>query len=135
MPMGFFYGPQIDAYIGYANYSYGLDTSTADDITSSTFSGLLLGAQGSIPIQKQFRLFLNFDFIFNPGYEEEVATFGEEDSTSNYHLEFGSTYSYSPNTKILGSFGITSSTAKFISPTQEVSLKDSELKLGAVFTF
>lgn len=135
LPMGFFYGPQIDAYIGYASYTYGLDTSATDGFTEVSFSGILMGARGSIPIKKVFRAHVELSFLFNPGYEEEANVFGEDDSARNYTLEFGGKYLYAPNMTFDFAYGVNSSKASFVSPVRSVTVKQSTFKLGTTFTF
>ena len=72
LPMGFFYGPQVDAYFGYANYDYSLNTNTTDGYTDFTFSGLLLGIRGSVPNIESTRLYILFDFLLTSTYKEKV---------------------------------------------------------------
>ena len=133
--MGFFYGPQIDAYFGYANYTYELDTSSVDGFTEFNFSGILFGAKGSIPIQKVFRVFAEMSFLFNPGFEEETVVYGEDDSTRNYTLEIGGQYQYAPNMTFDLSYGVNSSKASFVNPVKSITVKQSTFKLGSTFTF
>lgn len=135
LPLGFFYGPQVDGYVGYASYSYGFDTQSSDEITAVKFKGLMLGARGSMPLIKDVRIYMLLDFIFKPGYSEEITIMGEADSTSNFNLELGGNYKYSPNMYFDGSIGYISSRAKFASPDREVSLKNTNFKLGAKFNF
>lgn len=135
LPMGFFYGPQIDAYVGYGSYTYGLDTSTADDITEVTFNGIMLGAKGSIPIQKLFRAHVEMSFLFSPGYEEVSPEYGEADSTRNYTIEVGGKYLYAPNMTFDLAYGVNSSKASFTGPVRSFTVKQSTLKLGTTFTY
>ena len=135
LPMGFFYGPQVDAYFGYASYTFGLDTSTADGFTEVSFKGILLGAKGSFPIQREFRAHLELGFLFSPKYTEEANVYGGDDSASAYNIDVGGSYLYSPNMTIDASYGITSAKAKFASPTASLKVKESALKVGTTFTF
>ncbi len=135
LPLGFFYGPQVDAYGGYASYSYSPDRNVPDGYVESQFKGLFFGAKGSIPMDKELRIFLNLDFMPFPGYDEDSRVYGKADSASNYHLEFGGSYLYSPSMSIEGSWNFTQSKANFVSPDREVRFKDSYLKLGAAFNF
>lgn len=135
LPLGFFYGPQIDGYLGYASYSYGLDNQTNDGIGEVEFSGLFLGARGSIPLMKLYRLYLSLDFMLGPSYQEEVTINGSDDSSSNFNLEFGGSYQYSPNMLIETSVTHTNSKAKFKGPERTLKLKDTSLKIGTSFNF
>ncbi len=135
LPLGFFYGPQIDAFTGYATYSYGFDTSVSDKISGVHFSGLLFGVRGTLPVHKLVKVSLQLDFIFNPTFEEDVVIFGDADSTSNYHMELGGSYIYSPSMTYELSLGYTSSNANFRTGDRSISLKETEIKAGALFTF
>lgn len=135
LPMGFFYGPQIDAYVGYGSYTYSLDTSTSDGFTEVTFSGILLGARGSIPIQKVLRAHIELSFLFSPGYTEEAAIYGEDDSARTYTLEIGGKYLYAPNMTFDFAYGVNSSKASFVGPVRSISVQQSTFKLGTTFTF
>lgn len=135
LPMGFFYGPQIDAYIGYGNYTYGLDTASSDGFTEVSFKGILMGAKGSIPIKKVFRAHVELSFLFSPGFTEEANVYGDNDSARNYTLDFGGKYLYAPNMTFDFAYGVNSSKASFVSPVRSITVKQSTFKLGTTFTF
>ncbi|MDO9181091.1 MAG: hypothetical protein Q7U04_01720 [Bacteriovorax sp.] len=135
LPMGFFYGPQIDAFVGYANYNYGLTTNTTDGYTDTTFSGLLVGTKGSIPILESTRLYIMFDFLLTSSYKEKVVVFRTDESSSNYHLEFGGQYLYAPNITLSGGLSVMSNKANFTGVTKEEQFKDVSAKIGTIFTF
>lgn len=136
LPLGFFYGPQIDGYAGYSSVSYGLDTQLADGFTDFSFKGVMFGARGSIPVIKNVRGFLDLGFIFNPGFDQEATIFSsEEDTTSHYKLQVGATYQYSPSVTIDSAFQLQHSEAKFVNPVRNVKAKDSSLKIGTTYTF
>ncbi|MFA6237191.1 MAG: hypothetical protein WC635_07685 [Bacteriovorax sp.] len=135
LPMGFFYGPQVDAFVGYGNYIYGLNTNTADGFTEFTFSGVLLGTRGSIPVLESTRIYLLFDFLITSSYKEKVAVFGADESSSNYHLELGGQYLYAPNITFSGGLAVLSNKANFTGATKEEQFKDVSAKIGTIFTF
>lgn len=136
LPLGFFYGPQIDGYVGYSSAKYGLDTQTADGFTEFTFKGITFGARGSIPVIKEVRGFIDLGFIFNPGFEQEAIVFDvEEESASHFKLQVGAIYQYSPSVTIDGGYQLQVSEAKFLNPVRNVKAKDSSLKLGTTYTF
>lgn len=135
LPLGFFYGPQVDGYIGYGKYSYGFDTQESDEVSAVSFKGILFGVRGSMPLIKNVRIHLLLDFLFNSKYEEDVEIFGEADSTSNFNLEFGGNYKYSPNMYFDGGINFVNNKAKFESPQRTVSLKNTNFKFGAKFNF
>lgn len=135
LPLGFFYGPQVDGYLGYARYGFGFDTSRTDGITGVSFSGIMLGAKGSMPIHKLFRIFLMLDFLFNPGFSEDVRVNGTADSTSTFNIEIGGNYQYNPNMTFDAGIGYISSKAEFKSTVTSIAIKKTALRIGATFTF
>jgi hypothetical protein len=134
LPMGFFYGPQVDAYIGYGSYTYGLDTAAVDGFSETKFSGILIGAKGSIPLQKVLRAYVELSLLFSPSFSDQINT-AEADSTRNYTLEIGGSYIYAPNMTFDLAYGVNSSKASFVDPVRSFTAKQSTLKLGTTFTF
>jgi hypothetical protein len=136
LPMGFFYGPQIDAYAGYGNYLYGLETNDFDKFTEVYFGGLLMGVKGSVPLYEAFRLYMVFDFILAPSYSELVPELGTNTSGSNYRIEFGTQHMYAPNISFSGGISILSNKATFTTGMiNEEQFKDISVKIGSIFTF
>jgi hypothetical protein len=136
LPMGFFYGPQIEGYLGYASYVYGLENHAADKFTEVTFSGVLLGIKGSLPLYETIRAYMAFDFMLTSSYNETVQTLGSDSSSSNYRIEFGGLYMYAPNISFQGGLAILSNKANFASGAiKEEQFKDVSAKIGTVFTF
>ena len=134
LPLGFFFGPQVDAYVGYAKYSYGHDDLSVDKIGEVSFSGLIIGGKGSIPLMKKFRAHLRLEFMLTSSYTEDVFLYGEDDSSSNYNIEIGGSHNYSPNMDIEAGLEFNSNKAKFTSG-RSMSLKDTALKGGVKFNF
>jgi len=135
LPMGFFYGPQVDAYVGYASYDYGLSTNTTDSLTNFTYSGLLMGIRGSIPLVESFRLYMLFDFLMTSTYKEKVRIFGSDESSSNYRIEFGGQYIFEPNISFASGLSVISNKANFTGAIKEEQFKDVSVKIGSIFTF
>ena len=135
LPLGFFYGPQVDGYIGYNKVTYNLDTSTSDSFGEANFSGLLAGIKANAPIIEKVRALIEFDFTLGTEYEEQVVIFGSADSASNLRFEAGAQYAYSPSIMLNATFEIRTSKAKFESPGREYSFKSTTLNLGAIFGF
>lgn len=135
LPLGFFYGPQVDVYAGYGSYTYGMSTNTTDGFTEFTFSGLLLGARGSIPIYEATRMYMLIDFLLTSSYKEKVRVYGADDSSSNYRLEFGGQYAYETNITLSAGLQILANKASFTGATKEEQFKDTSAKVGAIFTF
>ena len=135
LPLDFFYGPQIDGYMGYGKYSYDTDTINADGFGSSSFYGILIGTVGSMPVYHQLRTYLRADLIFKPSYYEDIKIHGEKISSHSYHFEVGGLYDYDVRMQIKAALSRTSNQAKFNSPNGEVRFKETRLKIGAIFTF
>lgn len=135
LPMGFFYGPQVDLYAGYASYTYGMSSNTTDGFTEFTFSGVLLGARGSLPVLEKTRMYLLIDFLLTSKYEEKSPVFGSDDSSSNYRLEIGGQYAYEQNITLSAGLQILQNKANFKGATKEEQFKDTSAKVGAIFTF
>lgn len=135
LPIGFFYGPQIDIYGGYANYSFDLDYSQADGFGKNNIYGLLLGVAANIPINREWRFFTQAEFLPFPTFSEDDEIYGSSSSASALDLEIGVKYQYTPRMTIDGSIETMSRKAKFSGDFKEVSYKDNLLKVGVSFNF
>ena len=139
LPLGFFYGPQIDGYVGYASYNYGLDTDSASGLTDTTFSGILVGMRADVPVYNQYRLFVKIDVLPYASYSEEIKLHGGEQSSLGYDFELGGTYSMSPTLSLYGSINVSSNKAKFESGAshgiRSITFKENNLRFGTQFTF
>jgi opacity protein-like surface antigen len=135
LPIGFFYGPQIDIYAGYASHSFDLDISEQDGFGKNTISGLLFGTSANIPINREFRFFAQAEFIPFPSFSEDDEIYGDAKSTSAMELEIGLKYQYTPRMTVDGSVETLSRKAKFNGSFKEVSYRDNRLKVGVSFNF
>lgn len=138
LPLGYFFGPQIDLYAGYGSYRYGMSTTKSAGITEVNFYGLLVGVKVDIPVYAKYRGFINLDIMPYGGYEEEVSLNGSDKSTYSYEFEIGSTYVLNPRTSLYGSLDIVSNKTTFKSSpngTSSLTMNDTALKFGGVFTF
>lgn len=135
LPIGFFYGPQIDIYAGYANHSYNLDLSENDGLGQNSISGIMLGTAVNIPLNREYRLFARGEFIPFPSFKDEDNIFGTAKSVSALQLEAGIKYQFTNRTSLDGSVETVSTKAKFNGALKEVSYKDNRLKFGVSFNF
>ncbi|WP_408098320.1 hypothetical protein ACJVC5_05240 [Peredibacter sp. HCB2-198] len=135
LPIGFFYGPQIDIYGGYANYSFDLANSEVDGFGKNNIYGLLLGVAANIPINREWRFFTQAEFLPFPSFSEDDKIYGSSSSASALDLEIGVKYQYTHRMTIDGSIEAMSRKAKFSGAFKEVSYKDNLLKLGVSFNF
>lgn len=135
LPMGFFYGPQLDIYGGYSSYTYATEKSASDGFGSVDISGIMLGIGGSIPMKKGFRLFGSGEIIpFGEAKDEDNIT-GSNKSISSMAFEIGGRYFWSPAIRLQGSVEIINNNAKFNGNVSEMSFSDTSFKLGGVFSF
>ena len=105
LPLTFFWGPQLDFYLGYGYYNYSLDLFVQEGFGHHRIKGWLVGFKGSLPFYESFRGFLQFNTIPFAQYKEETTVFGEDPkSISSYQFEVGSKYYYSDRTALGASF-------------------------------
>lgn len=139
LPLGFFYGPQVDGYIGYASHNYGLDTDRDAMITDTTYYGIIAGVRGDMPIYNNYRLFLKVDVMPYGGFEEEVPLHSGAKAAFGYDFELGTTYSMNPSLSLYGSLNIVSNKVKFDSDESHglrtLTVKENLLRVGTVFSF
>ena len=136
LPIGFFYGPQIDVYAGYGSYSFDLDYSAADGFGKGSLYGLLMGVTANIPINRVYRFTVQADFIPFPKYEDGDDIYGNQKSASALDLEIGIKHQYTPRMTIDGSIETLSGKARFSSGLKEISYHDNfKIKAGASFNF
>ncbi|GAB4404832.1 MAG: hypothetical protein OHK0056_01620 [Bacteriovoracaceae bacterium] len=135
LPMGFFYGPQVDGFMGYTSYNYSLDKQTSDGFGEVKFDGLTLGVRGQVPIYNIFEIKAGFKFMFNPGYTEQTIIYGDADSTSSYNISFGANYLYSQTMTFSFLYEINSVKANFTNPERGYQIKESAFRIGPTFSF
>jgi hypothetical protein len=135
LPIGFFYGPQIDIYTGYVSHSFDLDISETDGFGKNTISGIVFGTAANVPINREFRFFAHAEFIPLPTYSEDDQIYGSEKSANAMELEIGMKYQYTARMTLDGSVETISRKAKFNSEFKEISYKDNRLKVGVSFNF
>ncbi len=134
LPLGFFYGPQVDAYAGYGSYGYGLDAQ--DGFVDVTFSGFCMGFRGSMPLKQKMRIFLELEFLFSGSYDEAIPTYGDADSVSTYVIHVGGSYMYNSKISFEGTLNIASSKATFdASSAEQIKNGMTSLMFGTIFNF
>lgn len=134
LPLGFYYGPQIDGYFGFANYSFSIDHLQTVKLTSISSSGFLMGIKGNMPIIEDLRGFIAFDFLLGSSFTEETTLNGEVKSSSHFHLSIGGDYKFAKNIKLLAAFAMDTSNGTY-SDTANSKFKQSALKFGVSFNF
>ncbi|MGE3608832.1 MAG: hypothetical protein AB7I27_04520 [Bacteriovoracaceae bacterium] len=135
LPIGFFYGPQIDLFGGYGVHNFDLNNSSQDGFGQNSISGLILGTRVNIPMNREFRFFAAAEFMPFPTFKDNDGNYGSAKTTSAMELEIGLKYQYTPRITIDGSVDTISRKATFSSGNKEVSYKDNLLKIGMSFNF
>ena len=129
LPLNFFYGPRLDASIGYAKYSFGLG-SKENGFAEADLKGVSAGIKGSLPLANSFRFTLGLNFLLSPKYSGQ---YGRPDSTSLYNIIVGGSYAYHPSMTFDFAYDVTVASAQFGEENQRG--KESKLKTGISFTF
>lgn len=135
LPIGFFYGPQIDVYTGYVNHSFDLDLSATDGFGKSNISGLVFGTAANVPLNREYRFFARGEFIPFPSFKDDDGIYGSSKSVTAMELELGLKYQYAIRTTLDASIESLSRKAKFNGAFKEISYKDNRLKFGVSFNF
>jgi hypothetical protein len=134
LPLGFFYGPQIDFYGGWGKYSYAMDSIPADGFGENEIGGLIFGVKASLPIKRKFRAFVEAELMPFPSYSETSTNFGGAGSESSLQIELGGKYQYNPVIMLNGSIQMLSNKATFPG-NQEVSYRSTAFRFGGSFSF
>lgn len=135
LPVGFFYGPQVDFFAGYANYVHDLDFSAPDGFGKNSFTGILLGVGTNIPLNREYRFFAQAEILPFPTFKDDDDNFKSPKSVSAIELELGMKYQINTRTTLDASLETFSRKAKFKTSYKEVSYQDTRLKFGASFNF
>jgi hypothetical protein len=135
LPLGFFYGPQVDFYTGYSSHLYKADFNADDGLGEFGITGFHLGVGTNFPVGRQYRGVLRAEFMPFPSFGDEDSVYGSAKSTSWLQLEMGVKYQYSPILTLDGSLEMTSAKATFNRDVKSVSAQDTGVKLGASLNF
>ncbi|MBY0516085.1 MAG: hypothetical protein K2P81_04205 [Bacteriovoracaceae bacterium] len=135
LPLGFFYGPQVDVYGGYASNTYKPDYNSADGLGEYGVSGIFLGVGSNFPVGRDYRGLVRAEFIPFPSFSDDDSVYGSAKSSSWLQLEMGVKYQYSPILTLDGLIEMTNSRSSFKGSVKSVSAQDTALKLGASLNF
>jgi len=136
LPMGFFYGPQIDMYAGYGNYNYNIEYNSADSLGEGSFGGFVAGVKVDMPVNKQIRGFIRVETMFLADFNDSDNVYGNERSTSNIYFNLGATYEWSPIIGIQGEIEVINNKAKFESTAiREVNYQTTLFKAGFTYQY
>lgn len=135
LPLGFFYGPQVDIYGGYATHVYKPDVSVPDGIGEFGYTGFYLGVGTNFPVGREYRGVLRAEFMPFAGFNDESGLLNSAKNSSWLQVEMGAKYQYSSAITLDGMLELTSSKASFSGPVKSVSASDTALKFGASVNF
>ena len=136
LPLGFFYGPQLDFYGGIVRYIHSVDLVAADGIGDNSFGGILLGLKIDIPVVKDIRLMLRTEMIPFADYNDDDSIFGNEKSNANIYFFLGASYQWSAEMGFFGGLEVVNNRAKFDDATnREVQYQYTSLRAGINFQF
>lgn len=135
LPLGFFYGPQVDFYAGYATFTYDLNGASEHGFSEHLFKGVLLGLKGNMPINNRYRAYVGFEVLGLTSFSDSSGFYDDKKSSSSIELEFGVNYYYNPRMSLDAGLVFASRKATFDGDFKEIHYRDNKLKLGASFTF
>lgn len=135
LPMGYFYGPQVNFYGGWGKYSYSLDESSTDGFGENDISGIILGVGGNIPLKKGLRLYASGEIMPFADFNDEDNVFGGSKSISSTALDIGVIYYWSPAMKLTAGIDIISNAMRFSGANSELKYSETNFNAGAQFSF
>lgn len=135
LPLGFFYGPQINFFGGWTSYTYDIEDSEGDYLGDATISGFFIGIGGSMPLQKGLNIFAKGEFVPFSDFESEGGVYPGAKSSNSMIFEVGAKYQYNPLMKFFVSMEVDNNTAKFKSGLKELNYKDTLVKVGISYTY
>jgi hypothetical protein len=135
LPMGFFYGPQVNLYAGYARYYYNVEESAVDGFGENSISGIMLGVGGNMPIQKQIRVFGKGEIIPFSSFDDLSKTYSSNKTSGSMYFNIGMQYQYDQFMSFDGGMEVINNSARFNSGVKQVNYRDTIFKIGSTFVF
>lgn len=135
LPMGFFYGPQINAYAGFSRYSFGHKKNVDKGIGTYAVRGVLAGVSGDVPFQKKYRAFIRGEILLLPTLEDEDKVYGSSKKISSFLFELGAKYTYDRRLGFVASLEALNNKAKLKGEPSEIKSTLISLKFGGSYTF
>jgi hypothetical protein len=135
LPLGFFYGPQIDIKLGWANHGYIADFNSVDRVGEFAISGFALGVQTNFPVGRLYRGVIGAELLPFPRFSDEDGAYGSARSTSWLQLTFGAKYQYNQTLTLDALIEMTNSKSSLKGDAKSVSMGENILKVGASHNF
>lgn len=89
-------GPKASAKLGYWSNSFSIAANAAQFVGDASFSGLVLGLGGELPLRKHYGMLMNIDFGLLTGSSMTGLPSTSANSASSVQLYFGGFYRFSP---------------------------------------
>jgi hypothetical protein len=136
LPLGFFWGPQVDFYGGYAQYSYNTEYSLTDRIGDGSFGGIMTGARVSMPVTKKIRGEVKAEILLLADYKDGDSLYTNEQSVSSFYFSVAGNYEWTPILGIAGEMEVVGNKAKFSSETaKEIQYQNTQFKVGITYLY
>lgn len=135
LPIGFFFGPQVDFFIGNSTYTYDFDTHASDGFGQNSISGFVMGVRTNIPINRDFRVVANAEFMPLPKFSDQDDIFEPAKAVTSMGLEIGIKFNYTARMTFDSTLEAISRKARFDGDIDQLTYRDTRIKLGASFNF
>lgn len=106
-------GPRASAKLGYWSNSFSMAANSLQYIGDASFSGLVVGLGGELPLRKHYGMLMNIDFGFLTGSTLTGLPSTSSTSASSVQLYFGGFYRFSPVLTFRAGIDISSFGAEF----------------------
>jgi hypothetical protein len=113
LPLGFFYGPQIDGYLAYSKQTFGIQSASADGYGEVAMKGLVLGLAANLPLNRTYRIQSRAEFMPMASFDDVETTYGSINSENWLQIEFGVKKQQTNNLTLDALIEMTSANATF----------------------
>ncbi len=107
------FGPKAWAKLGYQSTLFMMPVNAAELVDSVTFSSLLVGIGGQLPIRDQLGAMMTLDFGVFPGVSETGGINGSVSSSSTVLFFLGGYYHYTPRLTVRAGIEVNAFGAQF----------------------
>lgn len=134
---GYKYNPNLDFYLGYADYTYAMEASSSDYFDRVHFAGAIMGLKTNITLTQKINSYTLIDIIIPAGFTSTAKTLGQDTSTLNYRAEIGAHYAFKTNFLLTGGISLLANQVSLLVPgvITEEKFNDLSLKIGTTFRF
>jgi hypothetical protein len=129
-----FFGPKGWAKVGYQSTSYTLPENTTAQTGKVSFSGLLIGVGGELPVRQDYGVILDLDFGLMGGGTEQAGIFGTASGATSVNFFAGGYIWFEPKLRLQLGLDFKSHSLDFVSGAS-VSYKSFALAPSLLFYF